>query len=166
MKSTNTQTNYKRSQTVIFSRFVTFEDQFPELVEENSSLFIASPKILLVTHNTMQQALLTDMLSEMGCRIDIAEDGHEATAMSKKGYDLILMRIAIPKLDGLAATKAIRQQENEQHRTTIIAMTSEGELLEKGCFKAGIDDVYAKPITPDNLTKMVSYWLSHLLLRN
>jgi CheY-like chemotaxis protein len=154
-----------------------FENQFPEIVDmddencigtgKNASIFIASPKVLLVEDNLMIQTLHMEMLSLMGCKVDLAEDGHEAMAMAnQKAYDVIFMDIGLPKMDGIAATKAIRTQEPKHHRSVIVALTTYSNEIEKACRDAGIDDFYTKPIKKEMLTNILTYWLSDLRSKN
>jgi CheY-like chemotaxis protein len=174
MKSFQYEKNYTTYFPAILPRVITYEDQFPEIHEDNnifsdnqkiSPIFATPPSILLVEDNLMLQDVFTEMLHHIGCKVDIADNGYEAIAMSnKKSYDLIFMDIALPKLDGVAATKIIRSKESDKKRNIIVGISAYGDLLEKGCLKSGMDDVYVKPVLLDGLIRILTYWLPHLLL--
>jgi len=160
-----------------FYRSNLFENRFLEPIDAEyempidtgkpSSPFIARPKILLVEDSLMLQTLHIEMLSLIGCKVDLAEDGHEAVAMaSKKAYDVIFMDVGLPRMDGITATKAIRSQELKYHRNVIIALTTHSIEIEKECRDAGIDDFYPKPIHADMLMNILKFWLPDLLIRN
>ncbi|MFU8797316.1 MAG: response regulator [Gammaproteobacteria bacterium] len=171
---------YKKCYTTyspaILPHVTTYEDGFPETTAGNNMLshsknmsefFVRSPKILVVEDNLMLQTVFTDMLHSLGCKIDIADDGYEAISMSsKKSYDLIFMDIGLPKLDGLATTKIIRSRETDRKRNIIVAISAYGDLLEKGCLEAGMDDVCVKPVLLDGFLRLLTHWLPHLLLPN
>ncbi|EDN65844.1 Response regulator receiver protein [Beggiatoa sp. PS] len=118
--------------------------------------------ILLVEDNETNQAVEQMMLEEMDYQVDIANDGQQAINMiAKNHYDLVLMDVQMPVIDGCQATKHIRQQE--QHTNThlpIIAITASptNEDVEK-CIAAGMDDFLAKPILQTSLEKKLKIWL-------
>jgi two-component system sensor histidine kinase BarA len=167
---------YKTYSPEILPHVMTYEDQFPETTSGNnllrchkktSKFFVTPPKVLVVEDNLMLQTVFTEMLHNIGCKVDIADDGYEAITMSsKKNYDLIFMDISLPKLDGLAATKIIRSKETDKKRNIIIAISACGDLLEKGCLEGGMDDVYVKPVLLDGFIRILTHWLPHLLLPN
>jgi CheY-like chemotaxis protein len=176
MKHVNHQEKQKFYHSNVFPKLVTYENQFPEIDSGDETthhkgkklkLFISPPKILLVEDNLMLQTVFEDMLSFLGCKIDIAEDGYEAVAMAnKKIYDVIFMDIGLPRLDGIGATKAIRSQELRQHRNIIVALTAYGDAVAKECEEAGVNDFYTKPVLLDDLTRILKHWLPHLLIPN
>ena len=118
--------------------------------------------ILLVEDNETNQIVEKMMLEEMGFSVNIANEGQEAIDMTANThYDIVLMDIHMPVLDGCAATEQIRQRE--KHSAThlpIIAITASAtnEDMEK-CMKAGMDDFLAKPIGQKPLAKILKKWL-------
>ena len=106
-------------------------------------------------------------------RVDLAEDGKQALeAFKRKHYDLILMDVQMPLMDGYQATKAIRELESElaamenkdatetMRRVPIIAMTAHAMREHKElCLEAGMDDFLSKPLTGKELLSMVEKWL-------
>ncbi len=121
-------------------------------------------KILLVEDNQFNQMVAVDTLEELvkGISIDIAENGNEALdRMKEKDYDVILMDIQMPEMDGFEATLQIRKIFPEpKNKTSIIAMTANvtKDEVDK-CFEAGMDDYIAKPFVPqDLLNKLAKMW--------
>ncbi|MFL5708400.1 MAG: response regulator [Chloroflexota bacterium] len=109
-------------------------------------------RILLAEDNPMNQKLATRLLERMELSPDIAGDGLEAIAANEReGYDVILMDVQMPELDGLEATRRIRSAGADR-RPWIIAMTANAmEGDREACLAAGMDDYVSKPIRPDEL---------------
>lgn len=101
----------------------------------------------------MNQKLALRLLAKMGIDADLARDGNEAVAAIKGSrYDVVLMDVQMPDLDGLEATRRIRSA-SLAHRPWIIAMTANAmEGDREACLAAGMDDYLSKPIRPAELT--------------
>jgi len=111
-------------------------------------------KILLAEDNLVNQTLAVRLLQKQGHEVVLALTGREAlTKIAETSFDLVLMDVQMPEMDGLAATQAIRKQEDASGRhLPIIAMTAyalEGDR--ERCLEAGMDDYLAKPIHPAEL---------------
>ncbi len=103
-------------------------------------------KIIVAEDNLMNQKLILRVLSKLGYKPDLANDGVEVLErLSKEAYDLVLMDIQMPNLDGLQATRKIREIYGS--RPLIAAMTANALSEDKeNCFNAGMDDYMSKPI--------------------
>ncbi len=111
--------------------------------------------VLLVEDNPINRKLATTLLEKHGHRVGIAADGSQAVAAWRAGsFDLILMDMQMPEMDGLEATRRIRQAEaarppSSPGRTPIIAMTANAMPDDREtCLQAGMDGYVAKPIDP------------------
>jgi PAS domain S-box-containing protein len=105
--------------------------------------------VLLAEDNQVNQTLAIRMLEKGGHHVDVADNGKEAVTMVSNGsYDLVLMDVQMPKMDGLDATRAIRQREQtEGGHQLIVAMTAHAMKGDRElCIDAGMDDYLAKPL--------------------
>ncbi|MEK7357827.1 MAG: response regulator, partial [Bdellovibrionota bacterium] len=115
-----------------------------------------SARVLVVEDSRDNQALVRAYLRHAGVRLDIAENGEEACRMYKESqFDLILMDMQMPILDGYSATREIRRLEAEsspRQRTPILALTAHALSEEiKKCLDAGCDAHLAKPVRKQDL---------------
>lgn len=124
-------------------------------VETSKSL--AELKVLLVEDNAINRLVATKLLQKLNINAAIAVDGLEAVAMTEKAaYDLILMDMQMPNMDGLTATQHIRAM-NLSKRPTIIALTANAmNEDQQRCLAAGMDDFISKPIHFDQLKQTLS----------
>ena len=110
--------------------------------------------VLLAEDDELSGMVTTFYLKRFGHEVDIAKNGYEAVSRFKnKKYDLILMDIQMPEMDGLQASKEIRRLEKdypEKGHTTIIAITTNPN--KNDCFKAGMDGYAQKPFSFEGLS--------------
>ena len=101
------------------------------------------------------------VLEKAGPRVDIASNGHEAVAaIRRRAYDLILMDIGMPGLDGIGATTEIRKLDNERAQTPIVAMTAHVMRGDRSKFLAqGMDGYLAKPASREQILTCTGEWL-------
>jgi signal transduction histidine kinase/ActR/RegA family two-component response regulator len=124
----------------------------------------AEPAILVVEDNLINQRVVIALLNKMGYSADIANNGAEAIeALELKDYDLILMDIQMPEMDGLEATRIIRSSSLDRVDPCIpiVAMTAHTLQEDRDmCFKAGMNDFISKPISSETLSAPLQRWLS------
>ncbi|MGC8784371.1 MAG: ATP-binding protein [Armatimonadota bacterium] len=117
--------------------------------------------VLLAEDNEVNRMVAVKMLESLGCTVDIATNGVEAVRKSLAGeYDLILMDVQMPEMDGYEATRHIREAERAtgEHRT-IIAMTAHSmESDRRACLQVGMDDYLSKPVKRERLAEMLAKW--------
>ncbi|GIP46029.1 hypothetical protein J45TS6_44880 [Paenibacillus sp. J45TS6] len=123
--------------------------------------------ILIAEDNSINRKVVLVQLEKLGItNIDTVENGEEAVAAYlSKPYCVILMDHMMPKLDGIEATKKIRQIEEDEMRphTPIIALTGNvTERQRRECLEAGMDDYLPKPITLETLREMMQRWLPEM----
>lgn len=118
-----------------------------------------TPDILVVDDRSEIRFLLKAQLKKLGLLCDAAEDGLDAfERYTSHQYPIIFMDLAMPRLDGLAATKKIRafEQENQKKPAVIIAVTGQGERA--ACLSAGMDDFTEKPVLIETLKTLLERW--------
>lgn len=108
--------------------------------------------VLIVEDNQINQEVCKDILELMGCKVTLAVDGNEAVKFAQGSpYELILMDIQLPGIDGYEATRQIRRDGNP-FRPIIIALTASALDNDKGkCLEAGMDDYISKPMEASQL---------------
>jgi signal transduction histidine kinase/CheY-like chemotaxis protein len=122
----------------------------------------SAARILLVDDHPMNREIGVALLTLAGCQVDIAENGQQAVDAAAVGeYDMILMDIHMPLMDGLAATRAIRALRSPAGKIPIIAMSADAlpQQVER-CYAAGMVDHIAKPIQREVLYAKVERWLT------
>jgi PAS domain S-box-containing protein len=111
-------------------------------------------RMLVVEDHHVNRLLVVKMLQKMGIEPDVASDGLEALSlMQSQSYDVVLMDIQMPNMDGLTATRRIRAQTH-MHQPYIIALTANAFAEDKvGCHAAGMDDFVSKPVNTHRLVE-------------
>jgi len=121
-------------------------------------------RILLAEDNIVNQKVALRLLSKMGYRADAVADGKEAVkSLADIPYDLVLMDIQMPVMDGYEATSMIRNVNSivKNHNIPIIAMTANAMKGDREkCLAVGMDDYVSKPINPEHLAATLGKWLS------
>ena len=117
-------------------------------------------RILLVEDNLLNQQIATEILEDEGFIVEIANNGEEAVNMTNQSqYDIVLMDMQMPVMDGLEATKAIRQKF-PNNDLPILAMTANASDVDRDkCLEAGMDAHITKPIDPNLLFVGLAKWI-------
>jgi CheY-like chemotaxis protein/signal transduction histidine kinase len=125
--------------------------------------------ILVVEDNQTNQIVIRDMLENIGCRIDIAENGLEAVdAIRITPYDLVFMDCHMPRLDGYETSRRIRQKkaQSRNKHLPIIALTAHAMKGDRElCLAAGMDDYVSKPCSERQIKAILQKWLPHKVKR-
>jgi CheY-like chemotaxis protein len=117
-------------------------------------------RVLLVEDNELNQEVASELLRDAGFIVDVADNGQLALdALDKASYDIVLMDMQMPVLDGLAATRAIRAQPRFE-KLPVVAMTANAmEEDRRRCLEAGMNDHLGKPIEPTELWAKPLKWI-------
>lgn len=136
-----------------------------EKVQKKSDMLVnlAKPiEILIAEDNPINQKVIKKIMGKLGLQADIAGNGLEVLkAVGEKRYDLILMDMQMPEMDGLEATREVRKLDSTSlpQQPIIIALTANAMESEKrDCFKAGMDDFLAKPVRWELLAETLEKW--------
>nr|WP_026600365.1 ATP-binding protein [Methylomonas sp. 11b] len=150
--------------TALLEKIANVEEPAParslEVVEQQLKNLHANAFILLVEDDLINQEVAKLQLESVGLKVDLAEDGEQAVEMaSRTAYDVILMDVQMPKMDGLAATRAIRVLPNRA-TVPIISMTANAfDEDRQACLGAGMSDHLGKPFMPEELYAVLLKWL-------
>jgi PAS domain S-box-containing protein len=120
-------------------------------------------RILMAEDNITNQQVAIGILEKFGLRVDAVANGAEAVrAVAALPYDLVLMDVQMPEMDGFEATQRIRTTEGPRCNVPIIAMTAHAMTGDRDrCLAAGMNDYVAKPVSPRALADVLNKWLSN-----
>ncbi len=140
----------------------------PVVPRLDSSLASRLPlRLLLADDNTVNQKVASRLFQQMGYAIEFANNGVEAVeAVKRSAFDVVFMDVQMPAMDGLEATRQIRQYEREQYHLSqirpqlvIIAMTANAMRGDRErCLAAGMDDYISKPVRPETVQALLERW--------
>lgn len=118
-------------------------------------------RVLVVEDNEVNQKVALRLLQRAGYFADLASNGKQAVeAVSGQQYDLVLMDVQMPVMDGFEATAEIRRRESAGRHTPIVAMTANAMAGDRErCLAAGMDDYLSKPIRLEELRRVLALWL-------
>lgn len=155
------QTQDNRSAAIYETRGIITKHSLAEIKKEEF-------RILLAEDNPVNQKVALKILEKLGYSAVPVENGMEAVReLGKSVYDLVLMDIQMPKMDGFEATRVIRDPQSSvlNHEVPVIAMTAHAmEGDRDNCIQAGMDDYIAKPVKPEMLTEMIEKVLSGVFI--
>ncbi len=122
-------------------------------------------RVLVAEDNAINRLVVVGLLQSLGCEVETVEDGRQAAeAVGRGHYDLVLMDLHMPELDGFAATAAIRRREGadgQGRHTPIVALTADALAGDAEKSRAaGMDDHLAKPLTRERLAAVLERWVT------
>ena len=148
----------------------------PPAASERQLQFVTQPSVLLVEDNDINALLARRMLEKVGCKVRHCVNGREAVEAFRRvlsgadrAYDLVLMDAHMPVLDGLEATRVIKElyaarDEGASSAPPIIAVTANAfDEDRRRCLEAGMDDYLAKPFDKEGLHRLLEHWCSDLV---
>ncbi|WP_417578930.1 response regulator [Nitrincola sp.] len=120
-------------------------------------------KILLVEDNKVNQMVAIGLLKKLGYQCVVASNGEEALEkITAQHFDLVLMDMQMPIMDGVTATRKIRALDHPAASVAIVAITANAMLEDReACFSAGMNDFLSKPFNKEDLAEKVKRWLGH-----
>lgn len=127
----------------------------------NENLAAVYPlNILLAEDNEVNQILITKMISLLGYKIEVVENGSKVLEhLEKNRTDLIIMDIQMPKMDGLEATQRIIETYTEKERPKIVILTANAMIGDREKYlNMGADDYLFKPLRPQQIKNLIQYW--------
>ncbi len=154
--------------TVLGKKEELVQDDDAELITRFTLKKLAQEKarILLAEDNVVNRKLAIKLIEKMGFRVDAVPDGKKAVkALEHTYYDLVLMDVQMPQMDGFEATRLIRSEgANMKHdNIPIVALTAHAMTGDREkCIEAGMDDYVSKPINPEKLAQVINLQLSNV----
>ena len=123
---------------------------------------LAGIKLLLAEDNEINQQVARELLQKVGVQLVVADNGQEAVDLvDKEAFDGVLMDLQMPVMDGLEATRRIREQKSAE-AFPIIAMTANAMAGDRErCLAVGMNDHVAKPVVPEEMYAMLSKWITN-----
>ncbi len=115
------------------------------------------PQVLLVEDNPIALKMALFVLSSLHCGVDTANTGKQALQLAHKHYDLIIVDLRLPDIDGIKLTQSIRQLTQNNCKTPIVALTASDEV---DCYRqgleSGMDGFLVKPLTAEKCHKLLT----------
>ena len=135
----------------------------PSVEAEETDLPLAGVRLLIADDNATNRLVASTLLRRLGAEVEEAEDGLAALTLARREqFDLILMDIQMPHMDGLEATRAIRALPGPRGQAPIIALTANAMSHQRlACLEAGMNGVAAKPISPQALLTEIALVLQN-----
>lgn len=146
-----------------FLQALTKNFETPDDLEDSSETEQCQGRLLLVEDSHANQIITSAMLTRQGYLVDTASNGQEAVdAAARLPYDLILMDIQMPVMDGLEATSLIQKAEVTHAKPTIVALTASlSDQIRRQCDALGVKEIIPKPVVPEVLFRSVRRWCDH-----
>ncbi|HEY9776872.1 MAG TPA: response regulator [Planktothrix sp.] len=122
---------------------------------------MSKPRVLVVDDSEVGRTLLLSQLSHLGYEAEAADNGVKAVDKVMQGdFSLVLMDIFMPGIDGIEATRQIREYQTQQGKSRIPIVAVTGGADRQACIAGGLDDFVSKPIMLDDLRRVITQWLT------
>lgn len=133
--------------------------------QQDAQANLANIRVLLADDDETNRLVVATMLKQADCIVDVVENGKQAIdAATNNTYDLILMDIFMPQINGINAARAIRRQQKGMTKTAIIAFTANTMMGDKDRFsEAGMDGYIAKPVNKSQLLTAIAHYTSSII---
>jgi CheY-like chemotaxis protein len=120
-----------------------------------------APRVLVVEDNVINQRIAARLLQNLGCTVDVVANGREAVEMIERfAYEIVLMDVHMPEMDGFAATGEIRRSGGPHDSVPIVAMTANAMAGDRErCLAAGMNDYLSKPVHAEDLQRVLRQWV-------
>jgi CheY-like chemotaxis protein len=133
----------------------------PKILERNNEMGKEKNiRILVAEDNPVNQTLALKLLEKLGYMAEAVDNGKKAVAaLEKTDYDLVLMDVQMPEMDGLEATRTIRDPKSRvlNHEIPIVAFTAHAMKGDRErCLESGMDDYISKPVKPEHLAEIIA----------
>ncbi len=152
--------------TTFWLRLPMREVMAPDVLPASEALLPQSfmARVLVAEDDAINRMVVSRFLSDFGCEVECVENGQLATeAVERKEFDLLLMDLHMPQLDGVAATRKIRESNRQ---LPIVALTADVLTMEReGCLAAGMNEVLSKPLQQEKLQQVLARYCSPALAR-
>lgn len=137
------------------------QDVFSSPTSATAIQRLAGLRILVADDNPINRKFIITLLRQQGAQTIEAEDGqHAVSAAATQRFDLILMDVHMPVMNGIEASSSIRAREPEEQHTPIIALTADALIAERSDIgAAGMDDLLIKPVQEEQLWRMIAKWV-------
>ncbi len=138
---------------------------WPRDIKTSTVEFLAKmvpARVLVVDDNRVNQLLVRALLAKVNLQVDTVENGRDAIrALAHNVYDLVLMDMQMPEMDGLETTRRLREMEAPACNTPVIAMTANAQKSDRAaCLAAGMNDYLSKPLDQHAFFNKIDYWIT------
>ncbi|MBO6792662.1 MAG: response regulator [Balneolaceae bacterium] len=142
------------------NRAFSVDQSVPEPLADETTHKVRSINILLAEDNPTNQMVAKGLMRNIGYEIDVVSNGQQVLEyLDRKFYDLVLMDVQMPVLDGLQATQKVRMKVIAPHQPIIIAMTANASEEDRQvCLFAGMNDYLSKPVTRSEIIQKIENW--------
>ncbi len=153
---TTAQTDYVNAILISANHLLNLAHRLESQTLTHKSIKLKKPKVLLVEDNQLIQYIHHCFLSDLGCEVDIAKNGAEALTLARHSYDLIVLDIGLPDVDGIEVAKKLRFYSNHINTPIFVLTAYVDPVTKKDCLDAGVARVLHKPIERNTLAEALN----------